>query len=215
MATVLAIPDLHEPWAHPRALGFCQRLARRHRPDLVAEEDDAVDLAALSRFPKDPDLPSAGDELDRAVDALRPWYRSFPRAMVCESNHTWRVFRRAFEGGLPSRAMQPIRTLLSAPRGWRWRRSWVVDGVEYRHGDGLSGRNCARLASERFRRPVVFGHVHSVAQLHRDSHGWALAAGCLIDEAQAAFAYASHSAFRPVLGAAVVTDGVPQWFPLD
>lgn len=219
MATVLVIPDLHCPYQHPGAFDFVRGLARTYKPDRVVCLGDEADLASMSRYAKDPDLPSPADELVLAVEALQPWYRAFPVVQVCESNHVQRLWKRAFEAGLPLRAIRSPRSIFQAPKGWRWGFEWRIDGVLYRHGDGLAGATCAKLAAERFRQPIVFGHIHSVAAIHRlqgvGGPVWAMAAGCLIDERAPAFGYARHFPARPVLGAAVVRDGAPLWFPLE
>lgn len=219
MATVLVIPDLHCPHHHEGAPAFLKRLAAAFGPDRVVCLGDEIDAAGLSRFAKDPDAPSAGDELGRACDALRPFFDAFPDVRVCESNHTWRPYKRALEVGIPARCLRPVRSVLGAPMGWRWSFEWKIDGVHYRHGDGLSGVNCAKLAAERYGVPMVFGHVHSVAAIHRrkavGGTQWAMATGCLVNPAAPAFGYAKCSAYRPVLGAAVVKDGAPFWFPLE
>lgn len=218
MSCVLAIPDLHSPYTHPGALSFVCTLAKIHKPDVVVMLGDEVDLASMSRYPKDPDLPSPCDELERAREALQPWYRAFPKARVCESNHTIRLWKRAFEAGIPAAAIKKPRAVLKAPVGWKWKFQWKIDGVYYRHGDGLSGQNCAKMAAERFRVPIVFGHIHSVHAIWRGQGVggpiWAMAAGCLIDEKARAFSYNKHSPHRAVLGAAIIKDGRPDWYPL-
>lgn len=219
MATVLVVPDLHCPHEHPKALLFLDSLAREHRADKVVFLGDEVDFASFSRFPKDPDAQSPGDELNSAIESLMPFFRAFPKAYVCESNHTDRIYKRAFEAGLPRRTIVNQRQLLKAPAGWQWKFEWVIDGVHYRHGDGLSGDTAAKLASERYGVPVVFGHLHGLHQIHRTlvdgGKRWSMAVGCLINPKSPAFSYAKHSHRKPVLGAAIVKDGNPQWFPLE
>lgn len=219
MATVLAVPDLHCPHHHPQALAFLQRLLLEHKPDEVVLLGDEVDFAAFSRFPKDPDALGPGDELAASCEAILPFFRLFPRAKVCTSNHTERIYRQAAAAGVPRRAMLSPRRLLGAPAGWRWRDEWKIDGVRYRHGDGLGGENAAKLARQRFGINLVFGHLHGLCQFDRGTSDagttWAFAVGCLIDPKAHAFSYAKHAHRKPVLGAAVIRDGNPTWFPLE
>lgn len=215
---VLAVPDLHCPWHHPGALDFLSGLRRIHRPDRVVLLGDEIDAAAFSRFPKDPDLPSAGEELRRAREALKPFFKLFRKALVCESNHAARPWRRALESGSPAGLLRGLPEALGAPRGWRWAQRWTLDGVLYIHGEGFSGRNAAITAAERFRRNVVMGHVHAHAGVQY-SQGvfdsvWGVNAGALVDADAPAFNYGRHLASRPVLGAAVIHGRVPQFVPM-
>lgn len=210
---VLAVPDLHCPYQHPKALPFLSDLKREYRPDKVVFLGDEIDAHSFSRFPHDPDLESPGTELAQAVEALEPFYSLFPRAQVCESNHTLRPYRKASEAGLPRRLLVSLRKLLHAPARWRWAFEHRIDGVTYRHGDGFGGKYPYAAAAERLRCKVVIGHVHAHSGVHRfsglDGEIWGANVGCLIDPKHRAFAYAKTGPYRPTLGAAVIVNGCP------
>jgi hypothetical protein len=218
MAATLYIPDLHCPFHHQDAVAFLTELKRVYRPSVVVCLGDEIDAAAASTFAKNPEMPAAADELARAIDALRPVYKLFPRVKVCHSNHTLRPYKRAAEAGLPVSMVQPIAKVLKAPKGWEWGERWEVDGVLAFHGDGFTGKYAALTAAERFRQSIVMGHTHTYAGvMHSAAHNgciFGLNAGCLIDGDSPAFAYAKHFAHRPVLGAGVIVDGVPQFIPM-
>lgn len=215
---ILTVPDIHAPNEHRDALDFLSDLQRHFKPDKVVFLGDEVDANGFSRFAKDPDLDSPGFELQRAREHLRPFYKLFPKAYVCESNHTVRPWVRAAEAGLPTMMMRDVRDVLDAPKTWKWKMSWRFDGTLFLHGDGFSGKNAALNAAERHRCCVVIGHVHSHAGIqYNQGHNdcvWGMNAGCLIDETSPVFRYAKHMANRPVLGAGVVADGVPFFLPL-
>lgn len=216
---ILVIPDLHAPHAHPDALVFVRGVAKRLRPQQVVCIGDEIDSHAIARWPADPDLDSAGPELTRAVEQLRPWYAAFPRVKVCHSNHTYRPWIRARESGLPSRVIRSPREVLEAPKGWEWAHRWEIDGITFVHGEGYSGAMGALTAAVRNRTRVVIGHLHGYAGAVW-SHGWhdaiwGLNVGCLIDPNAPAFAYAKTSPNRPSLGCGVIEDGTPRWIPLS
>lgn len=215
---ILAIPDLHEPHSHPDAFHFVKDVARTLRPDVVVCLGDEIDSHAISRWPSDPDQDSAGPELTRAVERLRPWYARFPRVLVCHSNHTFRPWIRAKEVGLPVRVIRTPREVLEAPIGWEWAHTHRVDGILFTHGEGYSGALGALKAAVAHRTRVVIGHLHGYAGVVW-SHGltdavWGMNAGCLIDPSAPAFAYARTLANRPSLGCGVIENGVPRWIPL-
>lgn len=64
--SVLVIPDTHAPYEHPDTLEFLAAVAARYRPDTVVHLGDEADKHALSFHDSDPNLDSAGMELEKA-----------------------------------------------------------------------------------------------------------------------------------------------------
>lgn len=213
----LIIGDLHAPYHHPAALDWLSDVARRVRPAYVVCIGDEIDAYAFSHFTRNPAMPSAREEMDRALTFLRSLYTLFPRVRVCHSNHTYRPYARALEAGLDDRFLRPIRAVLGAPRGWEWADRWDINGVLYIHGDGFSGEHAHTSAALQNRASTWIGHVHSlhaVQWLHGRSDAiFGAATGCLIDDTSLAFAYAKHSAKRPALGCGVMMDYCPHLIP--
>src|SRR5262249_54262199 len=156
-----------------------------------------------SRFVKDPDAVSPGDELRRAKAVLQSLYRLFPQVLVCESNHALRPYKRAQEAGLPATFLRTWREVLGAPPGWRWASRWRRSGVTFLHGDGFTGKNGAWLAAQRNRCSTVIGHLHAYGgvlwEAGLEDAIFGMNVGCLIDTEAVAFAYARHLAARPTL----------------
>jgi hypothetical protein len=214
----LVIGDLHAPYQHESAVDFLADIARREKPSRVVCIGDEIDAHALSRYDPDPDERSPGDELGLAVESLRPVYKLFPKVRVCESNHTWRPYRKAFAAGLPRRCLRPMRAILDAPAGWRWAPFHRLGEIMFCHGEGFGGPNAGLHAATRYRISTVIGHIHSYAGVAW-VQGFAdrlfgFMVGCLINPAARAFSYAKYSAHRPALGCGLIADGVPTWFPL-
>lgn len=211
MAIVLAIPDLHCSFQHPRAFEFLEKVYYEWKCDTAACLGDEIDAASFGKYPKDPDGYSPGMELALAIDELKKLYRIFPKMKVCTSNHTARPLKRAFEAGLPRALLKNYGEFLKAPSGWEWKDRWYIDNVLYHHGEGFSGQGAHIQQARMYRQSVVHGHLHSfggVTYLQGPNDRiFGLNAGCLIDVSQYPFHYAKNLANRPTLGCGVIIDG--------
>lgn len=213
--TILAVSDLHCPFVSPRALPFLAGLKRQYKPDAVVFIGDEIDAHALSRYPKDPDGFGAGHELAAARRQLEPLFRLFPVAKICESNHTSRIYKKAFEAGLPACALKPMSEILGAPKGWQWADKWEVDGIQFVHGDGYTSRNWSTAPQNTLRRTVM-GHTHAQAGVVWGNAGlWAMNVGCLVDHTAYVFNYARQARNQPTLGCGLIEKGVPRFIPLS
>lgn len=218
MSTILVIPDLQIPFQHQSALTFLKRVRDEYKPDVVVCVGDETDQAALSRYPKDPDGQSPGDELKRARRALREYYREFPEVFVCNSNHMQRLYKRAYEAGIPKEYLADIHAYLGAPDSWQWADNWQFDGIKFEHGDRAGGKSPGPILVDANHRSTVFGHHHSTAGLgyvvKDKKHLFWMNVGCLIDENSYAMSYTKLHKTKPVLSCGVVVDGVPSLIPL-
>lgn len=210
MAKVLVIPDIHCPYDHPQAIDHCKRIQDRFKTDRVIQLGDEVDLAAFSRFPLDPDAPSAGHELELANESLEKWQRAFPFVDVISSNHGMRIFRKGFATGFPRWVFKRYEEIFKFPKGWSFHPDGIeCDRVSYIHGEGFSSGTW-RMAHNKAKQSVVMGHLHSgagVVYSQTKRRHFAMNAGCLIDPGASAFAYGRHLIEKPMLGCGVVIDG--------
>jgi len=218
---VLVIPDLQVPFEHPDALAFVKAVANKYKPGVVVNVGDEIDHHALGDWDHDPDGLGAGDELKLAIKKLQAWYKSFPKMKVCESNHTSRIFRRAYKHGIPRAYLRDYREFLQAPKGWQWADKWDIDGIRYEHGDAISGGG--KMAS--FQLPLknmkstVFGHFHSWAGIQYWANSeyllYGFNVGCLIDRHAYAFNYGKLLKDKPILGVGLINKGVPTFIPMQ
>lgn len=207
-SVVLAIPDLHCPFEHPDALAFLCEVRRVKQTTAAICLGDEIDAASFSRYIPDPDGMAPGKELALAIEHLIPIYREFPEMMVCESNHTVRPWKKAFDAGLPASFLPTYSKLLNAPDGWKWASRWEVDGVLYIHGDnGKSGAYAHINYVKAAKRSVVIGHIHSYAGVNYEGQHFGVNAGCLIDETAYCFKYAKNMLVKVNLGCAVIYHG--------
>lgn len=215
---VLAIGDMHHPFAHPDTLAFLTAAKKKFAPDVVVCLGDEVDQHALSQYDPDPDGYSAGHELLKSLDALKPIYQLFPDVRVCTSNHGVRPFKKAYRAGIPKAYLKSYAQFLEAPAGWIWADRWVVDGVVYEHGEGVSGQLGAIKKATANMRSTVIGHLHSDAGVVYFNNGereiYGFNAGCLVDAKSYALSYGKHSIRKPILGVGMIENGVPHFFPM-
>ena len=216
--TILVIGDLHAPYEHPDTVAFLRAIKKKYRPTDVVQIGDEVDFHALSFHDSDPDLPSAGDELTRAINHLKPLYRLFPKIVVIESNHGSMVIRKALANGMPKKVLKSYNEILEAPKGWQWKFDHKIKTplgpVYFCHGKSAAA---GRLASQ-YGMSCVQGHYHEKAQityistpekLMFDAH-----TGCLADDTSLALGYNKINPKRPIVSSIVIVDGIPQIIPM-
>lgn len=216
--SILVISDLHAPYMHKDAVKFLAALKRKYKFDKVVCIGDEVDFHALSFHDSDPDLPSAGEELARAIDSLKPIYKLFPEVDVVESNHGSMVYRKALANGMPKKVIRGYNEVLQAPDGWKWKPDVKLKTplglVYFCHGkSGAAGR----LASQ-YGMSAVQGHYHEKAQINYistpeklmfDAH-----TGCLADDKSLALGYNKINVKRPIVSVLVIINGIPQIVPM-
>lgn len=216
--SLLVISDMHWPYAHPDIIPFLKAVKKKFKPDTVVCIGDEVDFHALSYHESSPELPSAGDELQQAIDGLQPVYKLFPNVTVVESNHGSMVLRKALTGGIPNKAIRSYNEVLDAPKGWKWVFDVTIQtplGPVYLcHGKtGTPGR-----LAQLYGMSTIQGHFHEKAQitfigtpekLMFDAH-----TGCLADDKSLALGYNKINPKRPIVSLIVVVNGVPQLVPM-
>lgn len=216
---VMAIGDLHFPFAHPDYLPFLKAVKQVFKPTEYVCMGDEIDAHALSDYDADPDGYSAGHELAKAIEELKVLYKELPDVKVCTSNHTARPFRRAYKFGLPKALIRDYKEFLQAPKGWEWADKFEIDGVIYEHGEGHSGRNGAITAASGNMQSTVIGHIHSFAGIQYYANPknmiFGFNVGCLIDVNAYAFAYGAKIKTKPIIGVGLVNRGVPMFVPMQ
>lgn len=215
MNRVLVLPDIHFPAHHPDLFKFLKAIKKRYRPTEVVCLGDEIDAAALGEWDKDPDQPGAKDELDKSIKLLKILYKIFPTVKVCTSNHTSRIYRKAFKAGIPKQVLRTYQEILEAPKTWIWQDSWEIDAVIYEHGEGFSGAAGALKAAKENMQSTVIGHLHSYAGIQYYANAkyliFGFNAGCLIDKHNPAFNYGKHIKAKPIIGIGIVDSGRPQF----
>lgn len=215
---ILVLGDLHAPYMHKDSLNFLKTVKEKLKPTRVICTGDECDNHAISMHDSDPDLYSAGNELLKAIKALNPIYKLFPKVDVIESNHGSLVFRRAHKYGLPKAVLKSYREYLQAPKGWNWYFDLVIHTptgpVYFHHGkSAVPGKLSQNLGMS-----CVQGHYHSNFYIYN----WAsplriffdMNVGCLVDNKSLAMAYGKNSMKKPIIGCGAIIDGIPQLIPM-
>lgn len=215
---VLVIPDLQIPFHHRDAFDFLAYVYHRYECNRVVSIGDEVDQYNLSRYDKDPDAVSAGDEYELAMLFLEDLYEIFPRVDAVHSNHLDRVAKKAMGAGIPKAYLKDLKEWMNAPVGWNWHRFVTIGGVRYEHGDASNGARAHRILAEANRCSTVIGHHHSHAGVEYISNGnetiFAMNVGSLIDAEAVAFQYNKTSKYKPILSCGVVQGGIPHLVPM-
>lgn len=190
----------------------------KFKPDIVVNVGDEVDNCALSRYPKDPNGESAGTELVRTRKVLERFSAEFPSVFLCESNHRQRLYKRAYEAGIPAEYLADVHEYLGVPDGWQWAFQWKFDGIVFEHGDRAnSSLSAGDKLVDANHASTVFGHHSGRAGItYRHLAGkslWSMNVGCLVDENGYGMNYLKMSRTKPVLSCGVIIDGVPMLIP--
>ena len=117
--SVLVISDLHIPYHHKDSFRFLKTIKKEFKPDTVINIGDLLDFHAISMHEHNPDLPSAGHELDIAREYVKELEGIFPEVTEVDSNHSSLVYRRALKFGMSKQFLKPYGEFLGT-RKWKW-----------------------------------------------------------------------------------------------
>lgn len=219
---ILVIPDQHAPYHHKDTLEFLAAVAAKYKPDTVVNLGDELDNHAISFHDSDPNLDSAGVELEKAKVFIHKLHAMFPVMRICHSNHGSLVYRKAHAHGLPAQLIKTYREVLFPQGGgeqWEWRDQFKLklpngDKVLFKHEP--SGDPLADAAHNRCN--LVTGHLHGKFSINSaassEAYYWAAGAGCLIDKDSMAFAYGKNHKNKPIIGCLVIKDSLPILVPM-
>lgn len=215
---ILVISDLHAKYYHPDTLKFLAALKKKYQPTEVVLTGDEIEYNSISYHENSPELPSAGQELEEAIEALKPIYKMFPKAYILESNHGSLVLRKAKTAGLPRKVIKSYNDILEAPKTWQWVPNLILNTprgpVFFTHGmSSAVGKLSLTMSMS-----CVQGHHHHTAHIQYISTPerllFDMIVGCMIDDKSLAFAYNKLIPKRPVISCAVIIDGVPHLIPM-
>lgn len=211
---ILFISDMHIPYQHKGLLPFLDGLKTRYEPTRVICLGDELDKHAMSFHDSDPDLPSAGDELQRSLPIIKELEAMFPKMDLIDSNHGSLLYRKAKHHGIPRHYLKGYNDVLGVGEGWKWHFDLTLtlpddQKVYVHHGKNASAIKVAQLMGMSH----VSGHFHEAFGIQYASTPAALLfglnAGCLIDRKALAFAYSNSNMKRQIIGTGLIIDGIP------
>ncbi len=211
---ILFISDLHSPYQHENAVEWLNLLKGKYSPTRVICVGDELDKHAMSYHESNPDLYSAGHELDEAKKVIKQLHELFPVMDIMESNHGSLHMRKALTHGIPQAYLKSYNDILGVGSGWVWHHDLIIklpNGQDcyITHGKNSNG---LRL-SQNMGMNVVQGHHHSEFGIGYWSNPrnlfFAMAVGCLINDKSLAMRYNKLTMKRPIIGTGLIIDSKP------
>jgi len=215
---IAVISDLHAPYNHKDALPFLAAIKQEFKPTQVINVGDEVDYHSLSFHASDPDLDSAGPELDKAITFIKKLEDIYPEMDLLHSNHGSMVYRKAKFHGVPRHVLKSYNDVLGVSDKWKWHTTLTVKS---QYGDIFclhQGRKNAETYAKSIGCNVIMGHFHEDFRVGytQTPKGtlWGLNVGCLIDDTSLAFDYNKVNPYKPVIGTVVIFNGKPILIPM-
>tara|TARA_B100000214_G_scaffold242214_1_gene177485 strand:- start:1207 stop:1908 length:702 start_codon:yes stop_codon:yes gene_type:complete len=215
---ILVISDMHLPYQHKDSIIFLKEIKKEYKPDMVVNIGDLLDFHAISMHESNPDLYSAGHELDKAKEYIKQIEDIYPEVTEVDSNHSSLVYRRALKYGMSKQFLKPYGEFLGT-RKWKW-----IDDLTLTMSNGqrcffTHGRSADVLkVSQTMGMSAVQGHYHTKFLIsywaNPDNLFFAMNVGCMINQKSMAFNYAKNFKTRFILGCAIILDGIPKLLPL-
>lgn len=177
------------------------------------------DKHSLSYHDHDPDLPSAGDELEISLSHIAELKKLFPVMDILESNHGSLVYRKAKTNGIPRHYLKNYNDVLGVDDKWKWHFDLTItlpngQYCYFHHGKASEG---VRL-SQTMGMNAVQGHFHEKFKV--DYWGnpvglfWSMQVGCLVNDKSLAMSYNNANLKRPVLGVGLIVNSLPTLEPM-
>ena len=215
---ILVISDMHLPYQHKDAIRFLTEIKKEFKPDFVVNIGDLLDFHAINMHTHDPDLYSAGMELDSSKEYIKQIEDVFPNVTEVDSNNSSLVYRRALKYGMSKQFLKPYGDFLGTKK-WKW-----VDDLTLTMSNGqrcffTHGRSADILkVSQTMGMSAVQGHYHTKFLIsywaNPDHLFFAMNVGCLINQKSMAFNYARNFKTRFILGCGIIINGVPRLLPM-
>ena len=231
---LLVISDLHCPFHHKDAFAFLRELHKKYKFNRIISIGDEVDYHALSFHDSDPDLDSAGIELQKSRECMWELWRMFPLMDILESNHGSLAYRKAKHHGVPRSLMLDYGDALFAEKdkkgnlhrpgmrgvGWKWHPELTIKLKDGRRVKFVHGRKSNLLMNvKEAGMCFVQGHFHSSFKIEyhhtSDFLNFGLGVGCLIDNDSLAFEYNKLQTSTPIIGCGGIINGTPRLFPMN
>jgi hypothetical protein len=216
---VLLISDLHIPYQHKDAIEFLQYLKTKYNPTRVICLGDECDKHSLSFHLSNPDLPSAGDELKKALPIIADLYKLFPVMDILASNHGSMIYRKAEANGLPKAYIKSYNEVLGVDENWKWHNDLTITLPNGQSCYGHHGKASDVLKLSQIMGMSCYqGHYHESygVKYWANPNGlyFALQTGCLVDNHSLAFNYNNVNLKKPIIGTALIVDSLPVLEPM-
>lgn len=219
LTRVLVISDTQAPFHHKDTIPFLKEIKKHLKPTHVIHIGDLEDFNHLNFHQKDPEMPSATDELRMLRAFVRELACLFPFMQIVDSNHGALPIRKAASIGIPKELLKDERSILQAPTTWTWHRELVYklpNGIKVKFKHNFS----SNLLNDSYKQgmSLVCGHLHTKSNIQwwQNDLGknFAMQTGCLIDADHRVFNYDKQNSARPVISAGFILNGTPMLIPM-
>ena len=215
---ILVISDMHLPYQHKDAIQFLKEIKKEFKPDFIVNIGDLLDFHAINMHSHDPDLYSAGMELDKAKEYIKQLEDIFPNVTEVDSNHSSLVYRRALKYGMSRKFLKPYGDFLGTKK-WKW-----VDDLTLKMSNGQQcffthGRSADILkVSQTMGMSACQGHYHTAFCIkywaNPNNLFFAMNVGCLVNQKSLSMDYAKNFRTRFILGCGIIINGFPKLLPM-
>lgn len=203
----LFIGDLHLPFTDSRALEFCKNLYAKWECNEVIFGGDIVDNHATSYYENSHNATNSTDELKQVINAIKPWYSTFPNAVVLIGNHDKLPIRRANSAGISQLWFREGKDVFETPN-WEFKELHETDEYISLHGD-MRGKNPVQKALK-WGKSVIQFHWHSESYVRYENEGiFGMQVGCLVDKESWAFNYANSNSRDFILSCGILYNKTP------
>lgn len=218
---ILAIGDLHYPFADLAAVEWAIGLAKKLQPDIIVQVGDAYDMLSWGSFPKSANYFTPKQEIEIARDGLAKFWRDMqaasPQAQcyLLHGNHTIRPFRQLLEKAPALEVFISMKQWFEFPDVTfieDHRQELIIDDICFIHGyrTKLGDHRDYTLMN------CVVGHTHRGGTVFRQIKGkqlFELNCGYLGDPNSKGFTYTPQKLIEWTQGVGFIDEHGPRFIP--
>lgn len=210
---------IHMPFNHVDMIDWFRDLNRTYKFTKIIILGDLYDHQGMSRFSKNPNLPSPLDEYKATIPIREKLYDLFPEVEFIWGNHDLRVLARAAEAYIPEYVIKGLPEIYGLPKGWNVHGTKMLlthphlGEILFLHGDKIN--KDAITNAKNLGRNFVMADRHTMSKTEwvrniLDEIYFGINTGCVVDINHPAFGYADGRLKRPVISVGAIIDGNPQ-----
>lgn len=202
------VGDVHLPFELDGYLQFVIDNFIKHKVTDIVFIGDLIDNHAISRHINSTKAMSPVQEYELALEKIKKWTTTFPKAKFCIGNHDSIPARQLADLGIPTLFLKDYKSLWSLPQEWEIDVEFIIDDVVYFHGINSGGKDGAINTAIFNRMSTVQGHSHSFLGCkyvaNKRDIVFGMNVGCGIDVDSYAMEYGKNYIKKPTLGCGVV-----------